>query len=88
MSSHERSAKRSACEWSARHSCGVEHVEQRGGATSIFYVAVEEGPATLGLDPELPCDCPRLVGVRWIAAPSHAAWEGDEVRSLLKVRLT
>ena len=66
----------------------VEHLEQRGGATSIFHVEVEEGPATLGFDPELPCDCPRLVGISWIAAPSRAAWDGDEVRSLLKVRPT
>ncbi|MGI8522390.1 MAG: NUDIX domain-containing protein [Nocardioides sp.] len=66
----------------------VEHAEHQGGATSLFYVEVEEGPATLGFDPELSCDCPRLVGIDWITAPSRAAWRGVEVRSLLKIRLS
>ncbi len=66
----------------------VEHIEHRGGATSLFYVEVEEGPATLGVDPELSCDCPRLVGIDWITAPSRAAWSGVDVRSLLKIRLS
>jgi 8-oxo-dGTP diphosphatase len=65
----------------------VEHADHRSGATSLFYAEVAEGPATLGSDPELSCDCPRLVGIEWIAAPSRAAWSGREVRSLLKVRL-
>ena len=65
----------------------VEHVEDRGGATSLFRVEVAPGPARLGLDPELRCDCPRLVGLAWVAAPDRAAWAGDEVRSLLKIRL-
>ena len=66
----------------------VEHVEQRGGATSIFTVEVAEGSATLGVDPELTCDCPRLVGIDWVSAPSRTAWDGDDVRSLLRVRIT
>lgn len=65
----------------------VEHREHRGGATSLFYVEAEEAPAKLGFDPELTCDCPRLVGIEWIEAPSHAAWNGANVRSLLKIRL-
>lgn len=66
----------------------VEHVEDRGGATSLFYAEVEEGAATLGFDPELSCDCPRLVGIDWITAPSREAWSGVDVRSLLKIRLS
>lgn len=66
----------------------VEHLEHVGGATSLFFVEVEEGPATLGFDPELSCDCPRLVGIAWVTAPSRAAWRGVEVRSLLRIRLS
>lgn len=65
----------------------VEHSEDPSGATSLFYAEVEEGTATLGVDPELSCDCPRLVGIEWMPAPSRAAWSGNEVLSLLKVRL-
>ena len=59
----------------------------RGGATSLFHVEVEPGSRTLGFDPELECDCPRLVGFEWIEAPGRAAWDGDDVRSLLLMRL-
>ena len=31
----------------------VEHIEEPGHATSLFYAEVEEGPAKLGSDPEL-----------------------------------
>lgn len=66
----------------------VEHIEQTGGATSIFYAEVEEGRATLGSDPDLLCDCPRLVGVEWVVAPTRQQWDGDDVRSLLRVWLS
>jgi 8-oxo-dGTP diphosphatase len=66
----------------------VEHAGHSGGATSLFYAEVDEGPAVLGSDPELLCDCPRLVGVEWVPAPSRAAWLGSDVRSLLKVRIS
>ena len=64
----------------------VEHRES-AGATSLFYAEVEEGAPAVGSDPDLECDCPRLVGIEWLPAPSRAAWSGPEVRSLLKVRL-
>lgn len=64
----------------------VEHLEDRGGATSLFHAEVAEGTATLGVDPDLSCDCPRLVGVEWVAAPSRAAWSGPEALARLKVR--
>jgi 8-oxo-dGTP diphosphatase len=63
----------------------VEH-RDRENATSIFRVVTEDGTAVLGTDPELICDCPRLVGIEWVPAPSHAAWSGNDVWSLLKMR--
>lgn len=67
----------------------IEHREREhaGGATSIFYVTVEDGTPTLGTDPELTCSCPHLVGIDWIAAPGRADWEGPDAWSFLKVRL-
>ena len=49
----------------------IEHVGQHGTATSIFYTEVEDGLARLGVDPELVCDCPWLVGIEWMTAPSE-----------------
>jgi len=72
--------------FSATYLRRVEHLESPG-ATSLFYAEVGEGTPTLGSDPELRCDCPRLVGIEWLPAPTRAAWSGDDVRSLLKVRL-
>lgn len=65
----------------------VEHREHVGGATSIFRVEVDEGPASVGTDPELHCECPRIVGLEWISAPTPDDWEGAAVRTHLKVRL-
>jgi 8-oxo-dGTP diphosphatase len=63
-------------------------VEHRNGATSLFYAEVADGPASLGSDPDLSCDCPRLVGVEWVPAPSRASWLGSEVRSRLKAKVS
>lgn len=65
----------------------VEHREHVGGATSIFRVEVDEGPALVGFDPELQCDCPRIVGLEWVPAPTPDDWEGADVLTHLKVRL-
>ena len=89
MPSRERWPRRSCLRVvSASFVRRVEHVEQPGGATSIFSVEVAEGSATLGVDPELTCDCPRLVGIERVPAPSRTAWDGVDVRSLLRVRIT
>jgi 8-oxo-dGTP diphosphatase len=66
----------------------LQRVEHRGGATTLFRVVVEDGPAELGTDPELPCDCPRLVGLTWMDAPAEGAWSGVDVGRHLKVRIT
>lgn len=64
----------------------LRRVKHAGGATSLYSVEVEDGRPTLGSDPELTCDCPRLVGMDWIPAPTRDAWNGDAVRSLLKMK--
>lgn len=65
----------------------IEHRErEHPGATSLFYVAVADGSPRLGSDPELTCDCPRLVGLEWIPAPRRADWLGEQAWSHLKVR--
>jgi 8-oxo-dGTP diphosphatase len=65
----------------------LRRVEHPGGATTLFDVVVAAGAPALGTDPDLTCDCPRLVGLEWVTAPSRSAWKSDDVRSLLKVRL-
>lgn len=44
------------------------------GRTSCFVVEVAPGEPMLGVDPELECDCPRMVGLDWIPLPEV---EGD-----------
>lgn len=58
----------------------IEHREHLGGATSIYRVEVADGVASMGTDPDLVCDCPRIVGIKWIPAPSQADWDGPDVR--------
>jgi 8-oxo-dGTP diphosphatase len=42
------------------------------GRTACYVVAVAAGEqARLGVDPELTCDCPRLVGLEWSQSPSQ-----------------
>ncbi|MFB7465815.1 NUDIX domain-containing protein [Streptomyces sp. NPDC056224] len=36
------------------------------GWTSCFRVDVEPGEPVLGVDPDLVCDCPRMVGLIWV----------------------
>ena len=67
----------------------IEHRErEHPGATSLFRVAVADGEPWLGSDPELTCDCPRLVGLEWIPAPRRAEWLGEAAWAHLKVRLS
>lgn len=36
------------------------------GWTSCYRVEVQPGEPVLGTDPELECDCPRMVGLIWV----------------------
>ncbi|MGW7327303.1 NUDIX domain-containing protein [Streptomyces sp. NPDC054840] len=47
------------------------------GRTSCFRVEVESGEPVLGVDADLTCDCPRMVGLVWV--PLSRAVDGDEV---------
>lgn len=62
----------------------VSQIEHPGGVTVVFQTMVEPGEPVLGVDPEIDCDCPRLVGLEWIAAPPVGAWAGPDAQSLLK----
>jgi 8-oxo-dGTP diphosphatase len=39
------------------------------GHTTVYAVEVDGGEPTLGVDPELDCDCPRMVGLDWVPIP-------------------
>lgn len=66
----------------------VGQIVHPGGVTAVFQTIAEPGEPVLGVDPEIECDCPRLVGFEWIAAPPVGAWAGPDAQSLLKVALT
>lgn len=36
------------------------------GRTACFLVEVEPGEPVLGIDQDLACDCPRMVGIAWM----------------------
>jgi 8-oxo-dGTP diphosphatase len=46
----------------------LQDVPYPSGVTACFAVAVADGEPTLGYD-DLDCDCPRMVGVDWVALP-------------------
>lgn len=54
----------------------VSQIEHSGGVTDVFQTVVEPGEPVVGVDPEIDCDCPRLVGLEWVAAPPVGAWAG------------
>jgi 8-oxo-dGTP diphosphatase len=39
------------------------------GHTTVYTVDVEPGEPVLGTDPDLDCDCPRMVGLDWVPLP-------------------
>lgn len=47
------------------------------GQTTCFRVEVEEGQEpVLGVDQDLLCDCPRMVGLDWVPLPP---WAGETI---------
>lgn len=46
------------------------------GRTACFRVEVAPGEPLLGVDPDLECDCPRMVGLIWVPL-SRGADGGD-----------
>ncbi|QDP97029.1 NUDIX domain-containing protein [Microlunatus elymi] len=62
----------------------LTRIRHTGGTTTLFAVAVAVGEPVLGLDPDLVCDCPRLVGLEWVPAPDESAWLTDDAAARLK----
>ena len=63
----------------------VAELPHSGGSTALFAVTVADGEPVLGADPDLECECPRLVGLEWVVAPTVDEWRGSEGPALLKV---
>jgi 8-oxo-dGTP diphosphatase len=66
----------------------LRRVELPEGATTLFRVDVEDGPAVLGTDPDLTCECPRLAGLAWVVAPTDEEWRSEAVACHLRIKLT
>ena len=56
-----------------------------GGSTTLFVAQTALGEPMLGVDPDLECECPRLVGLEWIPAPPRGAWLAADAARMLKI---
>lgn len=45
------------------------------GQTAVFRVEVADGEPVLGVDEDLPCDCPRMLALRWMPLPAGVTGE-------------
>ena len=66
----------------------VARVEYLSGSTEIYHVRVEPGEPVLGVDPEIECECPRLVGLEWVPAPDRHVWNSEDAVQALKAEIT
>lgn len=62
----------------------VSQIEHPGNVTAVFWAVVAPGEPVLGTDPDLGCDCPRLVGLEWIDAPPMGVWSGPNATDALR----
>ena len=46
------------------------------GLSSIFAVQTDDTEPSLGVDEDLLCDCPRMVGLDWVPLPGVTAAGG------------
>ncbi|MEV8376249.1 NUDIX domain-containing protein [Kribbella sp. NPDC056861] len=60
----------------------VARIPYPSGLTTVFRVEVADGEPRLGVDP-LDCDCPRMVGLDWVEAPSLESQHGGSPVPLL-----
>ncbi|WP_037883785.1 MULTISPECIES: NUDIX domain-containing protein [unclassified Streptomyces] len=76
----EDAVRREVAEETGLCALGVRYAYEApypSGRTSCFRVEVEPGEPVLGVDADLPCDCPRMVGLVWV--PLSRAVDGVEV---------
>lgn len=66
----------------------LARIDHSGGSTAVYEVLVEAGDPVLGVDPEIECDCPRLVGLEWMPAPPRGVWNSADAVQSLKVEIT
>jgi 8-oxo-dGTP diphosphatase len=60
----------------------VAEVDYPSGRTTVFRVDVPSDEPRLGED-NLPCPCPRMVGLDWVPAPAMASSHGGSPVPLL-----
>ena len=64
----------------------IDHVTS-DDSTTVFRVWVAPGQPVLGVDPDIDCDCPRLVGIGWVPAPPPQAWARPGADSHLRITI-
>ncbi|MCX4957773.1 NUDIX domain-containing protein [Streptomyces virginiae] len=75
----EDAVRREVAEETGLRALGVRYAYEApypSGRTSCFRVEVEPGEPVLGVDADLTCDCPRMVGLIWVPL-SRGAVEGQ-----------
>jgi 8-oxo-dGTP diphosphatase len=75
----EEAVRREVHEEVGLHATGVRYLQDLpypSGLTSCYAVDVADGEPTLGHDDDLDCDCPRMVGLDWVALPDVAPATG------------
>lgn len=87
--SPEQAVVREVAEETGLHATSTRFLWEYGypsGWTDAYAVAVEDAEPRLGIDAELRCDCPRMVGLDWIpllTVPGGADAAGTLVPTLL-----
>ncbi|MEV6951492.1 NUDIX domain-containing protein [Streptomyces sp. NPDC051183] len=76
----EDGVRREVAEETGLRALGVRYAYEApypSGWTSCYRVEVAEGEPRLGVDPDLECDCPRMVGLIWV--PLSRGTDGESV---------
>uniref|UniRef100_A0AAU2JVN6 NUDIX domain-containing protein n=1 Tax=Streptomyces sp. NBC_00049 TaxID=2903617 RepID=A0AAU2JVN6_9ACTN len=76
----EAAVRREVAEETGLRALGVSHAYDApypSGWTACFRVDVAPGEPVLGVDADLECDCPRMVGLIWV--PLSRGTEGASV---------
>ena len=57
-------------------------------STGRIMLLPEALARTCCLDPDIECECPRLVGIEWVPAPGRHVWNSEEAVLALKAEIT